>query len=110
MAKTIRKRNSVKTSTVKPLGKPQPGDKTIGIQTAINFHELEDGDKNEEGEESEILITHNKILESSKQNLLNMKSPHIDLFDHRELAGVIAMRILNIGVFDQLETTFPMDV
>ena len=58
MAKTISKIISVKASAPNPLVKPPPRDKTLGVETVIRFYELEDGDKTEEGEESEIIITH----------------------------------------------------
>ena len=52
MAKTISRKCSVKDSADKPLVKTPLGDKTPGIDPEICFHELEEGDKNEEGEES----------------------------------------------------------
>ena len=52
MEKSISKRNSVKASTAKPSGKPPPGEKTLGIEPAIRFYEIEDGGNTEEGEES----------------------------------------------------------
>ena len=48
MARSISKRNTVKASTANPLGKPPPGDKTLGPEPAISFYEIEDGDKIEE--------------------------------------------------------------
>ena len=62
MAKTISRKISVKASEAKPLGKPPPGDKTLELDPAIRFYELEDGDKTEEGEEAEILVVHNSSL------------------------------------------------
>ena len=50
MARSISKRNSVKASTDKPQGKPATGDKTLGLETAIQFYEIEDEDKTEEWE------------------------------------------------------------
>ena len=44
MAKSISKINSVKASTEKLLGKPPPGDKTLGIEPDIRFYEIEDSD------------------------------------------------------------------
>ena len=49
MAQTISKKSSVKDSTAKPSGKPLPGDKTCGLETAIRFYEIEDGDETEKG-------------------------------------------------------------
>ena len=57
MEKTISLK-PVKASTDKTNVKPPPGDKTIGIETAIQLYEIEDGDKNEEAEEAEILVIH----------------------------------------------------
>ena len=51
MARTISTRNTAKASTAKPLGNHSPGDKSLGIERAIRFYEIEDGDKTEEGEE-----------------------------------------------------------
>ena len=47
MTKPISKKISAKASTPKPLGKHQPGDKTCGLEPAIRFYEIEDGDYNE---------------------------------------------------------------
>ena len=56
MENTISKKSSVEASTyknsVKPLGNPPPGDKTLGIETLIRFYAIEDGDDTEEGEEA----------------------------------------------------------
>ena len=49
MAKTISKKISVKASAAKPLGKPPPRDKTLGLEPAICFYAIEDGDDTEEG-------------------------------------------------------------
>ena len=48
MSKTISKKSAVKASSSKPLGKPLPGDKNLGIETAIRFYAIEDGDETEE--------------------------------------------------------------
>ena len=42
MARTISKRNTAKDSTDKPLDKPPPGDKSLGLDPDINFYEIED--------------------------------------------------------------------
>ena len=52
MARSISKRNPEKASIAKSSGKPQPGGKSFGIDTAIQFYEIEYGDKTEEGEYS----------------------------------------------------------
>ena len=62
----------------------------------------------EEGEEAEILITHDKILVESKQNLVKRKCPCIDMFDHEGPVVVRAMRNLTSGVFNHLEITSPV--
>ena len=49
MEKSISKRNSVKASTAKPLGKILSGDKTMGLDTDILFYEIEDRYKTKEG-------------------------------------------------------------
>ena len=51
MAKTVSLKLG-KTSTDKPNGNPPPGDKTLGIGTAIRCYEIEDINKTEYGEES----------------------------------------------------------
>ena len=50
MAKTISKKISVKASEAKPLRNPPPVDKNFGIEPAIRFYAIEDGDETEEGE------------------------------------------------------------
>ena len=75
----------------------------------ICLYELEDFDKTEEGEESEIRITHDKSLVAYKQNLVNMKFPLIDIFNHEGPAVVSAMHNLTRVVFDHLEITSNMD-
>ena len=52
MVNTTSKKISVKSSKAKPLGKPPPGDKTMGLEPEICFYKLEDGNDNTEGEES----------------------------------------------------------
>ena len=47
MAKSISKRSSVKYSIAKPLGKPPHGDKYLGLEPAIHFYLIEDGNKTE---------------------------------------------------------------
>ena len=49
MARTISTRNSEKASTAKPYGKPTPEYKSLRLDTAIRFYEIEDGDSTEEG-------------------------------------------------------------
>ena len=75
MAKTISNKISAKDSAVKTLGKPLPGDKTFGIEPAIRFYAIEDGDETEKGEESEILVVYDSSLASYKQILVKRHSP-----------------------------------
>ena len=49
MAKTISNKSSVKASASKPSGKSPYRDKTFGIEPAIRFYDIEDGDETEEG-------------------------------------------------------------
>ena len=44
MEKTISKKISVEDSASKPLVKPTPGDKTLGLEIEIRFYAIEDGD------------------------------------------------------------------
>ena len=67
MARSMSKRNSANASTAKPSGKIPPGDKSFGLEQYIRFYLVEDGDNTEEGEESEILIIHDKILTETNQ-------------------------------------------
>ena len=50
----------IKQRHLKPsrLGKPPPEDKTLGIEPAIRFCSLEDGNDTSEGEEAETLVFH----------------------------------------------------
>ena len=50
MPKTISKEISLKALAAKSSDKPQPRDKTLGIQPDILFYDIEDVDENEEGE------------------------------------------------------------
>ena len=56
MTESISKRNEAKASMEKLLGKPTPRDTSLGIELAIHFYSLEDGDQTEEGEEAEKSI------------------------------------------------------
>ena len=110
MENTISKRIPVNASTAEPSGKPLSGDKTLRIEPSIRFYELLDGDKTEEVEEAEILITHNKSLAASNQNLVKRKFPYIEMFDHEVPAVVSAIRYLTSEVFEHLDITSPMEV
>ena len=85
------------------MGKPPPRDKYIGIDTDIRFHEVEDGDKKEDVEEAEILITHDKSLAASKKKLIKRNLPYIDMFDYEGTVVVINMRDLTGGLFEHLD-------
>ena len=108
-AKTISKKISVKSSAAKPLGKPLPGDKTLGREPAIRFYAIEDFGQTEEGEEAEMIIVHDSNLAVYKQNLVKSNFPYIDTFDHEVTAVVSAMRNLTAAVFDRLDITSHMD-
>ena len=110
MAKTIIRKCSVNDSADNPLGKTPLGDKTPGIDPAIFFYELEDGDKIEEGAASETLVIHNSSLAVSTQTFKKSKFPYIDTFDHEGPAVVITIHNLTSRGFDHLETTSPMEV
>ena len=110
MSKTISKKRYVIASVDKPLGKPPPGDKTLGIETAIRFYDIEDSDETEEGEESEILVVYDSSLAAFNKNLVKRKFPYIDMFDHEGPAVISAIRDLTVGVFEHLDITSPMDV
>ena len=47
MAKTISKKISANASAAKPLVKPLPGDKNLGLDASILFYTIEDGDETE---------------------------------------------------------------
>ena len=47
MARSISKRSSLKASTAKPLGKPLPGNKYLGIDSDLRFYEISDSDETE---------------------------------------------------------------
>ena len=110
MARYISKINLSKVSTAKHLGNPMPGDKYLGIESAINLYEIEDGDNNEEEEDTEIFIIQDKSLPETKQNLVKSKLSFIDKFDHTVSAVVRVMHDLTHGVFEHLEITPPLDV
>ena len=47
MEKYISKKRSVKDSAAKPSGEPPPRDKSSGLEKAIRFYDIEDGDETE---------------------------------------------------------------
>ena len=83
MTRTVSKINAVKVSTDKPSDKPLLGDISFGIDPAIRFYGLEDGDKTEEVEDVEILIIQYKILAATKQNIFKRNLPYINMFGHQ---------------------------
>ena len=100
MARTISMiMKTVKASTAKPNGKPPPRSKSLGIEPAILFYEIEGGDKTDKLEESEVLIMHDKSLVTTKKNLVKRKFPYINMFDHHGPDLVFAMRNLTVGFF-----------
>ena len=58
------------------MGKPLPKDKSLGIEPAISFYEIEDGDTTEEGEEVEnsyhLRLNHSGKLSKDLYNPLNI--------------------------------------
>ena len=77
MENTISKRSPVKALAAKTSGNPLPGNKTLGIESLIRLYELESSDKTEEGEETEIIINHDKSLTECKKNLVKRTFPQI---------------------------------
>ena len=110
MVKTISKKIYVKSSAAKPSGKPLHGDKTFGIEPAICLYAIEYSDDTEKVEEAEILAVYKSSLVESKQNLVKMQFPYIDMFDHEVPVVIGAMRNLTVGFFEHLEIPSPMDV
>ena len=110
MAKSISEKISVKDSAAKTLVKPLLGDKTFGIEPAIRFYDIEDGDETEKVEESEILVFYDSSLAVSNQNLTKRHFPYIGMFDHEGPVVINEMRYLTVGVFEHLEVIFPTDV
>ena len=71
MAEPISKRNQAKPSTANPSGKPPPRDKSLGLEPAIPFNAIEDGDETEEGEEAEILVITTKASRQPSKTYIN---------------------------------------
>ena len=96
MSKIINRKISVKTSAYNPLGRPPPGNKTLGIEPVVLFHAIEDSENTEEEKEVEILVIYNIILTASNQNLVYRKFPYIDTFDNEGPTIVDAMCDLTV--------------
>ena len=109
MARTISIK-TVKASTSKPNRKPPPGDKTIGLETAIRFYEIEYGNKTKKLEESEIFFINDSILMASNQNLVKRRFPFINMFNHKGPYVISAMRYLTVGVFEHIDITSILDI
>ena len=92
----------VKASIANPNGKSTPGDKILGLDPDIQFYEIEDDGKNQEGEYSDILVIHHSSLAQYKQNLIKRKFPYIDKFDHEVLAVIHAMHNITVRVSEHL--------
>ena len=58
VAKTISKKSSVKASAYKPLGKPPPGYKTLGIDPSIRLHDVKYVYDTEEVEDEKIPVVY----------------------------------------------------
>ena len=109
MANPISKKISVKDSTTKPSDKPPPGYKTCGLDIAIRFYEIEDGDETEKVEEAEILFIYYSSLQASNQNLVKMQFPYIDTFNHEVPVVINTMRDLTSRLFEHLDIISPTD-
>ena len=59
MAKTTSKKISAKASVSKPLVKPPPVDKTLGLGPVIRLYTIEESDDTAPGEEVETIFAHN---------------------------------------------------
>ena len=57
-----------------------------------------------------MLSIHDSSLELTNQNLVKIKSPHINTFGYNKLTIFNAMRDLTIGVCEHLDITAKMDV
>ena len=97
--KSISKKSSVKSSEAKPSRKPPPRDKSLGLEPAIRFYDIEDIYETENGEEIEILVVYDSSLAESKQNLVKRQFPYIDTFDHEGPVVINDMQNLTVGVF-----------
>ena len=64
----------------------------------------------EDGEEAEIIAVYDSSLEESKQNLVKRKFPYINTLYHEVPTVISTMRNINVGVFEHLSITSPMDV
>ena len=109
-ANTISKKISAKASAAKPLVKPLPGGKTLGLDPETWFYDIEDGDDTKEGEEAEIIFIYDSGLAVYKQNTAKRKFPYIDTFNHKGPSVISTMRYLTIGVFEHLKITSTLDV
>ena len=67
MARYVSKRSSAEASTAKYLGNRPPVDKTLWLEPATRFYEIEDVYETEKGEEAEILVVYDSSLAASKQ-------------------------------------------
>ena len=92
------------------MGKTPIGDKTPGIDPAMCFHELEYGDKAEEGEESETIVINNSRLAVLKKKFVKRKFPCIYKLDHEGPTVVSIICDLTSRVFDHLEIPLHMEV
>ena len=51
-----------------------------------------------------------KIIAATKKNFVKRKFPYIDTFDNQGTTMVHVMHNVAVGVFEHLDTTYPMDV
>ena len=88
--------------TANPNGKLLPRDKTLGIDKAIHFYDIEEGNNNGEGEESEIFFIHDSSISEFKQNLGKRYLIYIDTFDPEGPAIIRIMYDQTVKVFRHL--------
>ena len=109
MTKTVSLK-PVKASAANNNGKPPPGDKTLGVDPDIRFYEIEDGDKTEEVEESEILVVHYSSLASFNKSLFKRKFPWVEMFYYEVPTMINVICYAKVGVFENMYITSKIDL
>ena len=102
MARSISKRNPENVPTANPQYIPPYGDESLSLDPAIRLYKIEDGDRAEEGKDTEILIIQDISLPATNQKLVKRKFLYIDTFDHMGPAVVRTMCNLTSRVFEHL--------
>ena len=93
---------TAKASTANRNGNPPPWDKPLDLDPPLCFYEIEEGEKDEELEELEILVNNDSRLSASNQNLIKSKFQHINMFNHEGSDVIRIMRNLTVGYFEHL--------